>query len=945
MEEDPPRPDASTGGGASANEQPRRGNWLRGTAFLVGGSAPVLLLMCMDRHSALSVPLGSLGCITATVGVLDLLGTFGTSTESAPDLDWRRLRSPLVRCLAAALALYCALRLAVAGVLPAPRLSAGVAVTAAFGWLLVEFARLWTRFSNAVDLQQTPRPWWRRYGLWLLAGNALLALPMLGNFSLIDPWETHYGEVSREMLARDDWISLWWAQDGWFWSKPVLDFWIQGLSFSLFGVRYEPDQMIGSIATGAFPQPEWAARMPIFVMTLACLYFLYRGTARALGARAAFLGAAMLSTAPYWYFLQRQTMTDMPYVAPLAAMFGCFLLGWFSPPDARARSVRLALGSRSLTLSGFHALVGAVVLTALPQLLYLLSRNLTLQLNTSPAGFRWHLDEFLQGSGGDNCGLAGNQACRWVQAVNPNLQPAFTAVTFAAALALLLALLRDERRVRRLWYAAAWYFAALSAMAKGAPGLVIPVFVVGAFIVAVRRPGEFRDVMPATLLLLVVCIVLPWYVQMYARHGQPFIDRLLFHDMYQRAFVHVHDTNAGDDVSFRYYVWQLGYGLFPWSGLAVAGLLWWGHRELVNDHGELAAARAERETLSLCGLWFVTCFGLFSVSLTKFHHYILPAVPPLCVLGGVVLDRLLGPFDGRGELRDVRRRAVLRALGGALAALLSLYGASELWPGSILGGTGAEDLPPAARPWRGAAVLCVALALGVLGALRFGGERRREAEASAAQATALGAAGLMATVALALVGRDLLVELPGDVSNNARFMHLFTYNYDRPWPKTLDFGAAFFAASAVLVAAQGATLIRAWQARAAALLCAGALVCAAWAQDVYLVRAAPHWGQRETVAAYYRDRKSPKQPLVAFQMNWKGENFYTGNRLPAFVTTGKSFKDWLSRQRKRGVDVMYFTTEHTRLGTLKRELGKYKKFTLITDKTLNNKFFLARVAF
>ena len=51
---------------------------------------------------------------------------------------------------------------------------------------------------------------------------------------------------------------------------------------------------------------------------------------------------------------------------------------------------------------------------------------------------------------------------------------------------------------------------------------------------------------------------LPWYVQMYMRHGAPFTDRLLFHDMYKRAFVHVHDTNTGDDVSFRYYVWQLG---------------------------------------------------------------------------------------------------------------------------------------------------------------------------------------------------------------------------------------------------------------------------------------------------------------------------------------------------------------------------------------------------
>ena len=52
-------------------------------------------------------------------------------------------------------------------------------------------------------------------------------------------------------------------------------------------------------------------------------------------------------------------------------------------------------------------------------------------------------------------------------------------------------------------------------------------------------------------------------------------DRLFFHDMFKRAFTHVHDTNEGDDVSFRFYVWQLGYAMFPWTGLVPAGLLWW----------------------------------------------------------------------------------------------------------------------------------------------------------------------------------------------------------------------------------------------------------------------------------------------------------------------------------------------------------------------------------
>ena len=66
-------------------------------------------------------------------------------------------------------------------------------------------------------------------------------LPWLGATGLWDPWETHYGEVAREILARDDWISLWWAQEDWFWSKPILIFWMEALSMGAFGVDFHPD--------------------------------------------------------------------------------------------------------------------------------------------------------------------------------------------------------------------------------------------------------------------------------------------------------------------------------------------------------------------------------------------------------------------------------------------------------------------------------------------------------------------------------------------------------------------------------------------------------------------------------------------------------------------------------------------------------------------------------
>ncbi len=105
-------------------------------------------------------------------------------------------------------------------------------------------------------------------------------------------------------------------------------------------------------------------------------------------------------------------------------------------------------------------------------------------------------------------------------------------------------------------------------------------------------------------------------------------------------------------------------------------------------------------------------------------------------------------------------------------------------------------------------------------------------------------------------------------------------------------------------------------------MCAFAFVWAIWGLDVYMQKTAQHWGQHEVIAAYYDDRASPEEGLVAYQMNWKGENFYTGNHIPAFVSTGSTFTTWLKKQRDAGVKVMYFITEHGRIGGLKSEVAR-----------------------
>jgi 4-amino-4-deoxy-L-arabinose transferase-like glycosyltransferase len=346
--------------------------------------------------------------------------------------------------------------------------------------------------------------------------------------------------------------------------------------------------------------------------------------------------------------------------------------------------------------------------------------------------------------------------------------------------------------------------------------------------------------------------------------------------MYKRAFDHVHDTNeaSGDDTSFRYYVWQLGYGLFPWTGLVAVGTL--------RSVGALFARAPEPTTHSLAGvpdrklllaqatyfcvLWQLACFGMFSITGTKFHHYILPLVPAAALLGGVLLD--------------------------------------EVWQFAV---------------------------------------RDRTDEREVAKSPLFGIIGIASAVLVGFAGRDLFVSRHGDVNGQLRLLHLFTYNYERPWPAVLDFRFELAAFTALATLACLALIVPAWRRGAALALCSVAFVWSVWGSDVYLVKASPHWGQRETISEYYKLRAGPEEPLVAYQLNWKGENFYTGNQLVTFVSSGKKFSNWLEEQKKGGVAVMFFTTEHTRMNALKRELGQVANFELLTSEADNNKFGLARV--
>ena len=140
-----------------------------------------------------------------------------------------------------------------------------------------------------------------------------------------------------------------------------------------------------------------------------------------------------------------------------------------------------------------------------------------------------------------------------------------------------------------------------------------------------------------------------------------------------------------------------------------------------------------------------------------------------------------------------------------------------------------------------------------------------------------------AVVAIVFVARDLSWVTAARPQGYERLIQLFVYRYDRPWPDHLDYRpilTGFAIVSTALVALCVLPVARRYASRALVGL---AVAWAAWCLNVYMVDLSPHWGQRELVKRYYELREDAAEPLVAWQMNWKGENFYSGNRVAVFV--------------------------------------------------------------
>ncbi len=829
---------------AEPRDTTARGTWIAAAVALVCAIA-VIALFTIAVPGPIAVPLGIVATLVCGFAVARVVVPEPRAPRASPAPVPSRVDVlPEALALVGSLVFVQAVLVAsVAGLLG--KALAGALNTGAFLGATVAVYRLYDAVGSRRGRSILARP-----SFLSIALQVLVTLPMLGAFGLTDPWETHYGEVAREMVARHDPLSPFWANEGFFRTKPVLDFWVQALSFRATGV----DCTSGKMLVGAFghlARPEWAVRYPIFLMALFGNVTLARGVARSFGSRAGFFTSLVLATTAHFALLAHQSITDMPLVACMSASFGFWLHSRGTSESKVGAEVRVGLGPLEIDVSPASLLTVFFVALLLPQIGLLASRN----VDFSFQGSFLHIDHIVTGSAGNEA-LPG-QVPRLVERVQfARIWPLHQALFFAVVGFGVATFLASFWRSRDVAVVAAFVVASIGTLAKGPAGFVFLVAVVVITWLFEERSVRLRALFPYGVALLALAVlVVPWFLAMHLRHGRAFTDELVMRHMIGRTLEHLHDTNEGDDTSARYYLWQLGYGLFPWTGLVPAALSTWGRG------GTSLTPERERVRFSLVA-WALVAFSLVTIMKTKFHHYVFPAVPPLAALVGIELDRVTTEPEGS------RSRSVRGALA-LIGALVTFAVGADFFAG------------PASYPGHG----------------------------------------------------------------QARLMHLFTYLYRRSWPEAFDVRATLALFTALAALATLAFALRRGARLVVGTMGAIALAFTVFMLDVYLVRAAPHWGQRELFERWVTLRGDSSDPLVAWQMNWKGENFYAGNRIGIFLNGRASLTEHLAKLRKEGKTSTFGVCEHGRVAELGAEARREGPWEVVTLSSVaeNDKFVLVEL--
>ncbi len=291
--------------------------------------------------------------------------------------------------------------------------------------------------------------------------------------------------------------------------------------------------------------------------------------------------------------------------------------------------------------------------------------------------------------------------------------------------AALVATLEQERSPRKFVLLASLALG-LGFLTKGPLGLIIPAIVIVPVLMIERRSIALTPSDMVLGFIVMVSVAVPWYVAMWLRHGNEYLQGFFIGDNFERFAT----DRFNDPRPWWFYFPIVAGGLLPWTPLA---LVWLGPLT------QFVRRRRDIGTVDLrLMLWAALPLAFFSLSVGKQPRYILPVLPPLALLLASSIVERTQEWRGLDGARSRPRRATGVVVGslvsGAFFIVLGglLYRVQPLLinvapiftqvaAGLIATAGAVIVLVALSSQWRTAPVVIALAAAVTLPALQFGG--------------------------------------------------------------------------------------------------------------------------------------------------------------------------------------------------------------------------------
>lgn len=242
----------------------------------------------------------------------------------------------------------------------------------------------------------------------------------------------------------------------------------------------------------------------------------------------------------------------------------------------------------------------------------------------------------------------------------------------------------QENHKKYYWWAF-YLFLGLAVMAKGIPGMAIPLGTVFFTSIIAKRFREiFKPINILPGILIFSLIVLPWHIIMFCKYNPLFFEEYIVKHHLHR-FLNTANNEIGRKQPFYYYFVVLLWGFIPWIfsviAVGVEKVINWSKHRYIEKIKNFNFENLDNihKMLALCWVTIIWIMFFYSMSSTKLATYILPVYYPLAIVTGLMWQDYVDIKKHEKPINlSVMAVGILCIIAGVVAMFTPLYLPAQL---------------------------------------------------------------------------------------------------------------------------------------------------------------------------------------------------------------------------------------------------------------------------